>query len=57
MPEPVEPPENKPPVSADEPAAPKEVQSNKGDFLALGIGCLVLVIFFVAIVLVGLTRE
>ena len=58
MPAPDEPPENKPPVPGDEPpAAPKEVQSNKGDFLALGIGCLVLVIFFVAIVLVGLTRE
>lgn len=30
---------------------------SKGDMVALGIGCLVFVLFFIAIVLVGMTRE
>ena len=30
---------------------------SKGDIAALGIGCLVFVLFFIAIVLVGMTRE
>lgn len=41
---------------APEPGTPNEA-SNAADFLALGIGCLVFVIFFVAIVLVGVMRE
>ncbi len=37
-------------------ALPPDAPS-KGDYFALGIGCLVVIIFFVAIVVVGMTRE
>ncbi len=30
---------------------------SKGDYFALGIGCLVVIIFFAAIVVVGIMRE
>lgn len=30
---------------------------SKGDVAALGIGCLVVILFFIAIVMVGATRE
>jgi hypothetical protein len=41
------------------PEAPKKGDDapGKSDALALGIGCLVFVIFFIAIVMVGATRE
>lgn len=39
----------KPPKPDDAPSV--------GDFAAIGVGCLVVVIFFIAIVMVGMTRE
>lgn len=46
MTEPVKPPEPTEPTPADKPPG-------KGDVLAIGIGCAVFVIMFIAIVLVG----
>lgn len=47
--------------SGAEPPKPEEKRADdapsKGDLAAIGIGCLVLVIFFIAIVIVGATRE
>ena len=42
--------------SEPEPKKPAPDDPTKGDYLALGIGCLVFVIMFVAIVLVGVMR-
>jgi len=39
------------------PEKPAEDAPSKGDLAALGIGCLVFVIFFIAIVIVGAMRE
>jgi hypothetical protein len=36
---------------------PPGKSSDKGDLIALGIGCLVVLIMFVAIVIVAATRE
>lgn len=36
---------------------PPNDSSSKGDLAALGIGCLVFVLFFIAVVMVGATRE
>jgi hypothetical protein len=47
----------------DEPAKnpsgnkPDDSGPGKADVIALGVGCLIVIIFFVAIGLVGLTRE
>lgn len=35
----------------------KDAPSTREDALALGIGCLVFVIMFVAVIMVGMTRE
>lgn len=37
--------------------AKKDDEPGKADVIALGIGCLVFVIMFVAVVLVGMTKE
>ena len=44
---------------SDEPKKPKPPDDapSKGDIAAIGIGCLVFVLFFIAIVMVGATRE
>jgi hypothetical protein len=47
--------EPSPPVKPAEPR-PDDAPS-KGDIAALGIGCLVLVIFFIALVIVAMSRE
>ena len=39
------------------PKPPADDAPSKGDYLAIGLGCLVVIIFFVAIVVVGMTRE
>ena len=55
-------PESAPPEDAakdekiDEPKRPDDAPST-GDIAAIGIGCLVFVIFFVAIVIVGMMRD
>lgn len=46
-------PENKPDAPPPTPPGP----SSKADLAALGVGCLVFVLFFVAIALVGMMRE
>lgn len=46
-------PESKPP----EPEPKPDDAPNKGDVIALGIGCVVVLIFLVAIILVGVSRE
>jgi hypothetical protein len=38
-------------------AKPPDDAPSKGDIAAIGIGCLVFVLFFIAIVMVGATRE
>jgi hypothetical protein len=45
-PVPEKPPENAPPENTD-----------RGDMIALGIGCLVFVIMLIAVVMVAITRE
>jgi hypothetical protein len=52
-----EPPEERPSHVAPKSEPPAEPTSDKADLLALGIGCLVVVIMFVAIVIVAATRE
>jgi hypothetical protein len=41
----------------DAPKTPKDNDPGYKDLAAIGIGCLIFVIFFVAIVIVGVTRE
>jgi hypothetical protein len=49
--------DDKPPVTTpDAPHKPDE-GPGKADVLALGIGCLVVVLFFVGIVIAGMMRE
>jgi hypothetical protein len=36
---------------------PADDAPSKGDYFAIGLGCLVVIIFFIAIVVVGMTRE
>jgi hypothetical protein len=50
-----DPPKDQRPEPGHEP--PAEPPSDKADLIALGIGCLVFVIMFVAIVIVAATRE
>lgn len=42
------------PETPNTPPAPPDKPPGKGDVIALGIGCLVFLIMFVAIVLVGM---
>jgi len=52
-----EPPAERPSEPTPEPKPPAEPTSDKADLLAIGIGCLVFAIMFIAIVIVAATRE
>jgi hypothetical protein len=52
MPDPDAPGQDTPPADPPKPKGP-----GYGDVAALGIGCLIFLIFFVAIVIAGYTRE
>ncbi|MDB4986055.1 MAG: hypothetical protein JWN04_1233 [Myxococcaceae bacterium] len=45
------------PHDAPEPSKPPVKGPGKGDLAAFGIGCLVFIIFFAAIITVGVMRE
>jgi hypothetical protein len=52
-----EPTDERPSGPAPKPEPPAEPTSDKADLVALGIGCLVFVIMFVAIVIVAVMRD
>jgi hypothetical protein len=52
-----DPPDERPSGPVPKPEPPAEPSSDKADMVALGIGCLVFVIMFVAIVIVAVMRD
>jgi hypothetical protein len=52
-----DPPAERPSEPPPRPEPPAEPTSDKADLIAVGIGCLVFVIMFIAIVIVAATRE
>jgi hypothetical protein len=52
-----EPPDHDAPPADDSTDNPKANEPGYKDLAAIGIGCLIFVIFFVAIVIAGVTRE
>jgi hypothetical protein len=52
-----EPPDQHAPSADDSKDKPTENDPGYKDLAAIGIGCLIFVIFFVAIVIAGMTRE
>jgi hypothetical protein len=55
MPDPSDPAAQPPDPSS--PQKKPDDSPSKGDIMALGIGCLVVIIFVIAIIAVGMTRE
>lgn len=49
-------PDVKPPEKPPNPEPAKAASSDRADLIAVGIGCLVVVIMFIAIVIVAATR-
>lgn len=52
-----EPPDHDAPRADDHKDKPADNDPGYKDLAAIGIGCLIFVIFFVAIVIAGMTRE